>query len=170
MQKMQMGKLASSFDATRITRAVNDLKKTVKGLTAEFYEARMPISTTLWWPTKAKKTPSLKHCNYIIVKRNGKKILDFYGSKWKGNGHIYDENMTPSEYFKAMHILARHDIFTFEMFKQYHYAIRYLMVLLSFLLIFLAADLIFFSTEIIPKIAGLWAAVFGMVIMQLYVK
>ncbi|NYZ80196.1 hypothetical protein H0N95_03040 [Candidatus Micrarchaeota archaeon] len=170
MQKMQTGKITSFFNAAQITRALNDLKRTVKGLTVELYEAKMPISTTLWFPMKAKKTATLKRCNYIIVKRRGKRVLDFYGSQWRGNAHIYDENLTPTEYFKAMHVLARHSIFTFEMYKQYHYVIRYFMVLLSFLLVLMAADLIFLTNEITPKIVGLWAAVFGMIIMQLYVK
>ncbi|MEM0372917.1 MAG: hypothetical protein QXO69_03735 [archaeon] len=170
MQKMQLGRLASSFDATRVARAVNDLKRYVKGLAMETYEARLPLSTTLWFPSKARKTESLKRCNYIIVRRKGKKVLDFYGNKWRGNAHIYDENMTPTEYFRAMHVLARHDILTFEMFKQRHYVIRYFMVLLSFLLVFLGANLTFMSAEIVPKIVGLWAAVFGMIVMQLYVK
>ena len=166
MQRLQLGVVVSSFERQKVKRAVVELKKSIKGVKAEYYVSRLPFSTTLFLPKPLKK--DAKNFNHVIVKLNGKKIIELFGTRFRANGRLYDENIPKTKVEKVIKTLAKNEIYTFKALKKYHYEIKYLMMLVSFTLLFLSSNLVLLVNDVTAKVLGLVIALFSVVTLMLY--
>jgi len=138
MKRLQLGRYVFHFDARRLDSVAKEVAKTVRGK-VEYYDSRMPLSMFLSGPSRPRRT---KTFNHIIVTTKGKKIVEFFGTNRRAGGRIYENNLSKDDFKKIESQLLKRHIFTFESFKRSSPKVRFGMVGMSLLLIFLSAMLL----------------------------
>ena len=151
----------------QIDKAFKEIKKSMKGTEIKSFQSTIPLTTTFMLPSNPKVS---KKPNHLVLKRKNRKLIEIYGNSWHAAGRIYDENFTKKEYDKVINILAKHDIFTFHSFKAHHHEFQYLMLVSSFLLMFLGSLLILFEGPVGARAIGFLAGVLATILMFLYIK
>ena len=159
-----MGKIISILELDRIDELAADLRKVVKPLSVGYYRADLPPSLLLGGPKNAVKCKR-ENANYVQIFWAGRKILEFYGKDIRGNGHIFEENLGEREYGEILSILAKHNMYTFKMWKEKNKWLRAFMILLG------AADAVLGISVSFTNIAlGIICVLFGLFLIALYVK
>jgi hypothetical protein len=170
MLKVQMGRAYSIFDHDKIDAVASDLRKHLGGITVERFRAKLPLFTTFSRPRNPRKAER-KESNYVLVKRRGKPVLEFYGSGYRANGHIFEENISREDSCKMAAIMANHDYYTFGMFKKMHPEIRLMMIVLGMLLVFMGSLLALSGAtmqDAVLVLLTVCVAVFGAGLLKLY--
>ncbi|MFH0987229.1 MAG: hypothetical protein V1911_04285 [Candidatus Micrarchaeota archaeon] len=169
MEQLQLGKIFGSFEAGRIGRCAESIKKKIRGMTIEYYNAKLPISRTFGKPKYPKKCAPAK-ANCIVLKRKGKTVIEFYGTGARASGKLDDKKFTKLEYKLLLGIMGKYEVYTFESLKALNPDIKYAMLALSFFMLWLAADIFLFVQDVPGKMAGLLTALFASMLMMLYMR
>jgi len=115
MKQLSMGKYRKRLDKRRINALVADLKESLDAVAVEHKKTKLPALLSMWhWHTKEQK-PSEEHkSNVIVITKDGKPILEFFGSKVRAGGCIFHKNLSDEDYKLVEQLAKRHHIYTFE--------------------------------------------------------
>ena len=169
MERLQLGRWISRFNMDKLSACLREASKFIRGSKVVYYKSKPPLSRTFGRPTDT-KVAGEKKFNHVALMKGNKKILEFFKSAVLSTGFVYGENLASKEYSDLMILLSEYQIYTFESLKMFNHPFKYTMIGLSFVLIFLASLLIFFTDVIGAKAFGLVMALFSVVILILYAE
>ena len=165
MKQLSLGKYRKKLDKKRINALVADLKESLGAVAVEHKKTKLPALLSMWhWHTTEQKPTEAHRSNVIVITKDGKPILEFFGSKVRAGGCIFHKNLSRADYALVEKLAKKHHIYTFEASVQkfaLESRVRYALMGICMLgLVLLPA---FASTGVELGISPLWYMFLGLI-------